>query len=44
MEMAERAGGFGTWEVDYATNTITYSQGTAALTWANKPAPEEPSD
>jgi signal transduction histidine kinase/DNA-binding response OmpR family regulator len=33
MELAEKAGGFGTWEVDYATSMITISQGSAALTW-----------
>jgi len=29
MELAEEAAGFGTWEVDLATNTITISKGTA---------------
>src|SRR5580698_1995796 len=33
MELAEKAAGFGTWEVDWATNTIKISQGTVALTW-----------
>ena len=33
MELAEEAAGFGTWEVDLATNTITISKGTATLTW-----------
>jgi len=33
MELAEKAAGFGTWEVDLATSTITVSPGAAALTW-----------
>jgi signal transduction histidine kinase/CheY-like chemotaxis protein len=32
MELAEKAAGFGTWEVDSATNIITICQGAAALT------------
>jgi PAS fold len=33
MELAEKAAGFGTWDVDYANNTITISPGAAALTF-----------
>jgi signal transduction histidine kinase/DNA-binding response OmpR family regulator len=38
MELAERAAGFGTWEVDPATSTITVSPGAAALTWGAQAA------
>jgi signal transduction histidine kinase/DNA-binding response OmpR family regulator len=38
MELAEKAAGFGTWEVDRATNTITISQGSAELTFGAQAA------